>query len=361
MQIIDCGRIDDVAFICMEFVEGLDLQKWLKSHGAPPVEIALLMIRDLCRGLEHAHSRRITHRDIKPANILVAARPGERVPGRGIDIKITDFGSAVNAASDSTLVTGIGSPAYMSPEQIRDEALTFQTDIYSLGVVMFQLLTGQLPFSATNSYGLMYQIAHGDPVPLNVIRPDLPDQVVRIVHRAIEREPAYRYSSWNEFSFDLATLFETAILDHGEPGESEKFSVLRSLAFFNEFADSDLWEVLRISDWEDVAPGRLLMAEGSESDHFAILASGEVRIAKRGKLLAVLHAGDCFGEMVYLQPGEGGLRSADVSTATAARIITIHAGDLRHASESCQHRFDRAFMRLLVSRLTQANERLSHA
>ena len=132
----------------------------------------------------------------------------------------------------------------------------------------------------------------------------------------------------------------------------------RSLAFFNDFTDPELWEVMRISTWENLPAGTTIMQDGDRGDFFCILASGEVKVTKRKKLLNVLTPGECFGEMAYLSR-QGNERTADVASLSDSRIIRIRSADLDNASDACRHRFDRAFMAILVERLTLANIRLT--
>ena len=176
------------------------------------------------RALDFANRAGVIHRDIKPANILLH---GET------DIKISDFGSALITTSMVTQVSGIGSPAYMSPQQIKEHPLTLQTDIYSLGVVMYQLLTGQLPFQASNNFSMMYQITNVEPQPPSSLRPEIPPAVDRIVRKAMQRELEQRYQDWDEFSSDLAAVIssEQAAQKKEEFADSEKFNILRGLPF----------------------------------------------------------------------------------------------------------------------------------
>ena len=350
VQIFDAAIDEKIAYIAMEYVAGGTLEAHcrpdtLLDHGAV-VQIAF----KCSRALAFAHSIGVTHRDIKPANILLVS---------ATDIKISDFGSAFHVAATSTVITGLGSPAYMSPEQVRDEPLTLQTDIYSLGVVMYQMLTGVLPFQAGNSYGLMYQITHGQAVPIESHGHAIPPGMARIVNRSIERDRARRYQNWDEVSRDLAEFYDSMNpAADGPIADSAKFDTLRSLDFFAAFSDAELWEVLHLSIWQDIEPGRQLMHDGEEGDFFCVVATGEVVVSKRGRILNVLDSGECFGEMAYLSP-EGNWRSADVQTLTATRIITFHTPGLRKASAACQHRFDRAFLSILVRRLAMANDQLA--
>ncbi|MBI5167857.1 MAG: serine/threonine protein kinase [Candidatus Eisenbacteria bacterium] len=208
VQIIDCGRIDDVAFICMEFVEGLDLQKWLKSHGAPPVEIALLMIRDLCRGLEHAHSRRITHRDIKPANIMLTPE--------GV-IKIMDFGLARTGgeASEALTLVGavLGTPAYMSPEQASGEKVDERSDIFSAGVVAYELLGGRRPFDGDSYAKVLSAVLTADPTDIQRINPLVTDEVARILRGMLTKDASRRTQTIQQVRQELeAVIHEMGLL-----------------------------------------------------------------------------------------------------------------------------------------------------
>lgn len=356
VQIFDAVLEERMGYIAMEYVAGGTLEAYIDRAALLDPKQVVRIGYKCARALEYAARQGVIHRDIKPANILVAEAQDDE-----IEIKLSDFGSALHALADQTFVTGIGSPAYMSPEQVRDEDITHQTDIYSLGVVLYQLLAGQLPFHAGNSYGLMYQIAHGEPTSLGAVRPDLPAALGQVVHRMMERERTRRYADWAELSGDLASLFDDVTMRSNEVGATEKFTLLRSLPFFREFPDAQLWEALRFTSWQELEAGRRVIVDGTEGDFFCILAAGEVKVTKRGKLLNVLRAGDCFGEMSYLQPELGNSRTADVTTTEPALVVIVHTPDLRRASDACQHRFDQAFMRVLVDRLDLANRRLATA
>ena len=225
---------------------------------------------------------------------------------------------------------------------------------------MFQLLTGQLPYQASNNYSMMYQITNVEaPLPSS-LRKDIPLTVDKIVRKAMQKDLDRRYETWEAFSLDLAEAFRSENLGEQseEVADSEKFNTLRALSFFDEFSDAELWEVMRISSWEHHPGHTLLIQDGDKGEFFCVVAEGEVKVTKRGKLLNVLGAGECFGEMAYLSR-TGNQRLADVSTMGDARIIRIRTEDLQTASEPCRHRFDRAFMGILVERLALANTRLT--
>ena len=351
VQIYDAVVDSGMSYIVMEYVPGGTLEPFCNKDKLLPINKIVEIIFKCTRALGFANRLGVTHRDIKPANILLS---GET------DIKISDFGAALMAASDQTQLSGIGSPAYMSPQQIKEQPLNQQTDIYSLGVVMYQLLTGTLPFMATNSFSMMYQITNVEPTPPSSHRKEIPPPVDNIVKKAMQKELNRRYQSWEEFSLDLAEAFRSEHFgsQSQEVADSEKFNTLREMPFFSDFSDAELWEVLRISQWENLSAGSAILQDGDQGDFFCILASGEVKVTKKKKLLNVLTSGECFGEMAYLSRS-GKERIADVSAMRTSRIIKIRAEDLDRASDACRHRFDRAFMAILVERLTLANTRLT--
>ena len=172
-----------------------------------------------------------------------------------------------------------------------------------------------------------------------------------------------RYREWEEFSRDLAEVFRAERLGARkvqEFADSDKFETLRGLPFFAHFSDAELWEVARISTWRHAAAGEQIMREGEAGDFFCLLAEGQVKVTKKGKLLNLLRAGEPFGEMAYLSKKDR-QRGADVTVAADANIISVPTDSLAQASDSCRHKFDRAFMEILVERLSMANLRLSGA
>ncbi len=211
IQVIDCGRYEDVAYIAMEFVEGMDLKKWLEAHGTPPIEMALLMLRDLCKGLEHAHGHRIIHRDIKPANIMLTPDG---------TIKLMDFGLARSGAETSTQMTMVGSvmgtPAYMSPEQATGEVVDERSDIFSSGIVAYELLGGQRPFSGDSYSTVLRSILTVEPPEVTHFNPLVPEEVARIVRGMLQKDVSKRYASIGQVREDLEGVIEQLGLLRGK-------------------------------------------------------------------------------------------------------------------------------------------------
>jgi eukaryotic-like serine/threonine-protein kinase len=354
VAIYDAVADDEASYIVMEYVDGTTLEQYARLDNLLPVRSIVEITYKCARALEYAAQQGVIHRDIKPANILLA---GEA------DIKISDFGAALTEAAETTQVSGIGSPAYMSPEQVCEQSLTYQTDIFSLGVVMYQLLAGRLPFQGTNNYSMIYQIMNVEPAPPSEYRSEVPPRIDAIVMRALKKNTADRYQTWEEFAHDLVSALsperESArgAAGSGMP-ESEKFDTLRRLEFFKYFTDVELWEVLRLATWHRHPREAVLIQEGDIGSSFFIIAAGEVKVTKQERLLNVLKAGECFGEMAYLGRQKF-QRSASVVAMSEVTVIEIRAETLSRASELCRHHFHGAFLELLVDRLAMANLRLS--
>jgi eukaryotic-like serine/threonine-protein kinase len=350
-QIYDAVVDDEVAYIVMEYVAGGTLERFCQPDTLLFYERVVEIVFKCTRALNYAFRLGITHRDIKPANILLSSDE---------EIKISDFGAAITAGTDCTVVSGVGSPAYMSPEQVREESVDHRSDIYSLGVVMYQLLTGQLPYQASSNYNVIYQILNTPLTPPEVLRPGIPPSLAEMVEKAMAKDRFDRYQTWEAFAQDLAGVFRHRAPDghKAEFADSEKFSTLRALPFFELFSDVELWEVVHFSRWEQVPGGKAIMRDGEQGDFFCFLAEGELKVSKNGRTLNTLAAGDCFGEMAVI--GQGGhVRGADVVSTEPARIITIAGEALKRASDTCRMRFYEGFLQVLAARLTLANQRLA--
>ncbi|MEO8383778.1 MAG: serine/threonine-protein kinase [Betaproteobacteria bacterium] len=329
-------------YIVMEYVGGGSLKKFCTETNLLPVRQAVLIIFKACRALDYAFQNGVIHRDIKSANILLSERD---------DIKISDFGTAQISQATHTQIDGfVGSPAYMAPEQINEEPPSAQTDIYSLGVTMYELLAGRLPFQAANSVAMINKILNESATPLKSIRPDLPDELVVIVEKAMARDPAKRYPAWYAMARDLADTFPQLEKYSFEISSAEKFNSLRKLEFFRDFRDSELWEVLRGAVWENHSREKSLLLEGDVGHAFFIIVSGQVKVIKDDKLLNVLKDGDCFGEMAYLS-GDKARRTASIIAVSEVQLLRIQDVQLEQLSDACQLRFNRQFLRTLIERL----------
>lgn len=178
-------------FIVMEFVEGIDLYDLLAKVDRLPAEIAAIIALQAARALEHAHYRGVVHRDFKPSNLMLT-KQGE--------VKLMDFGIARDEAYDDLTRPGtaIGTPAYMSPEQIMGERVDFRSDIFSFGIVLYQMLTGQKPFTEDDTHSVMQRIVNEPFVRPRRLYPDIPWRLSRIIQRCLQKDPSRRYNSTEE-------------------------------------------------------------------------------------------------------------------------------------------------------------------
>jgi serine/threonine protein kinase len=351
-QIYDAVVEDKYSYIVMEYVEGGTLEKFCKPENLlEPREVAEIIFKCV-RALAFAQTLGLTHRDIKPGNILHSD---------GTEIKIADFGASINKISDRTIITNVGSPAYMAPELVTGAAqASHLTDIYALGVVMYYMLAGKLPFAGANTMSVIYQIVNTEPDPPSAHRQGISPELQTIVMKAMAKDPANRFANWDDFGAALAEIWKK---EHKEEkrdqSDTERFSLLRTLPFFREFPENELWEVMKISKWAKFKPDTALIKEGTTGDSFFVLAGGYVRVTRGKRTLSVLTAGDCFGEMSYLAHKGDPHRSATVTTTSDAIVMKIRAEDLRGASLSCRRLFDERFLNTLVERLENANQQLA--
>lgn len=354
VQIFDAVVEQQFSYIVMEYVEGGTLEKFCRLENLlEPVEVAEIVFKCV-RALAFAHAEGLTHRDIKPGNILY---------GGNKNIKVADFGTAINRMSDRTIIAQVGSPAYMAPELITGIVqASHLTDIYALGVVMYHLLAGRRPFLAQNTSSLTYQIVNIDPEPPSRHRPGVSPEIDAIVMRAIARDVANRYQSWDEFGQDLVTSWkqEAQQQEDRDASDTVRFSVLSALSFFEEFPEGELWEVLRIGKWTKFPAETVLIKQGDAGDSSFVLVRGHIKVTRGKRTLNLLAAGDCFGEMSYLAR-RSRQRSATVTTISDCVVIKIRAEDLRGASPYCKQLFDQQFVRTLIERLEAANKQLEEA
>jgi eukaryotic-like serine/threonine-protein kinase len=351
VDILDAVAEPDHSYLVMEYVAGTALDAHADVSSLLPLDKVVEIIFKCIRALEYAFQHGVIHRDIKPGNILLSAA-GET--------KVSDFGASFQQrpGQETTQISGIGSPAYMSPEQIRMEPLTHQTDIYSLGVTMYRLLTGRLPYQATTQAALTHAILNTQPVRPGMLRPELPPLLDKIVMSAMHKEPAGRYGSWLDFGKELGQAFSTLRLVGDTLSDSAKFNELRQMAFFEGFGDVALWEVVRIGAWKKIPAGSVIIREGDHGDSFYLLISGEVSVTLSGKQLNTVKPGGCFGEILYFTEHIE-RRTTTITASSDVTVIEIKAEALRAATDACQVSLNKAFMRVLIDRLMQANMQLA--
>jgi serine/threonine protein kinase len=349
LSVLDAGEDGEQPYIVLEFLDGGDtLKSYIDKENLLSIERAVEILFQCAKALDYAHRRGVIHRDIKATNIMLTA------DGR---VKICDFGIAQYSMADETQVMGLlGSPRYMSPEQAREEDVTSQTDIYSLGVVAYEVLTGRAPCAANGLSKLINQILHEEPTPIRDIRPEVPEKLAQIVAKAMAKDLDVRYKAGQEMAVDLAGLFAHLEAPAEPPPDEDKFSSVRNLAFFNEFADEEVSEVIAAAEWKQFQPLDSIVDEGTLEHSFFIIVSGDVAVVKNAKQISTLSKGDCFGEMSYVSKTQ---RSASIVAVSDVELLRIDAALMEQASTATQLRFNQIFLRTLIERLATTSEELA--
>ena len=342
VRLLDADGDADPPYLVLEYVDGQALSSFTDVEQALPISQVIDIAFKCCGALEYANEKGLVHRDVKPANLILQAD--------GV-VKVTDFGTALSLRSDTTQVTGlVGSPSYMAPEQVREQTCTFQSDMFSLAVVVYELLTGRKPFDGESDFATMYKIGTLDPPAPSLLRAELPVALDGVLSRALAKKPQDRYSRWSDFADALLAVNRRMPLRSATEREGERFTQLRALAFFCDFHDGALWETLRLATLTPFARGSVLTREGDPGDSFFLILEGKVTVTRNAWKLTTLPAGVTLGEMTYLNPGTM-TRSATAIAATDVLALEIRNEALQNASEELQTRFDKAFIKLLVRRL----------
>ncbi len=206
---------DRLIYLVLPFLEGVQLREHETRRGAFPVGEAVPLLVQICHGLQHAHELQIIHRDLKPENVMLVPQPGEGLEYRAV---VMDFGLAKERRAGTEVAkltaTGIvlGTPEFMSPEQIRGKPLDGRSDVYALGVLAFELLTGQLPFPGKSAQETMIARLRGAPAKLRDVRPELPAKLEAVLLKALAIDPAERFASMDEMAHALDAAGSTGML-----------------------------------------------------------------------------------------------------------------------------------------------------
>lgn len=359
VQIYDAVVDPAESYLVMEYVNGTTLRPYCRADQLLPLELIVEIGFKCAMALGYVYRQGLIHRDVKPANLLAVINNGHIT-----DVKISDFGSALNMASETTQVYRVGSLAYMSPEQLDGNQLDCRADMYSLGAVLYHLIAGRPLFDSTSQSAMMNQIYSAEPTLLSSLRSGVGPGVDSVILSAVAKRPEDRYRSWDDFAQALSSLITTQQVPRGHLQgvlDSERFNLLRTLDFFSNFGDVELWEVVHRAKWQRFPFGHALYTKGEEGNTFHIIAQGEVEVYRDGDKVAQLGSGTSVGEMAYLAPSpELRRHSTNVVVTDPATTISFTPETLAQVSPNCRHLFDEAFIRVLVRRLHVAHEALAH-
>ena len=344
MPIYDAGEEDGKYYVVTEHIQGArTLAAYCRPDNLLRVDDVVETIYKCAKALHYAHGRGVIHRDIKPSNLMLTTDN---------DVRIIDFGIAICSDSDVSRIEGIaGSPSYMSPEQVQSEELTPRSDIYSLGAVLYELLTGFRPFRADNLSKLLHQIVYATPPPIHTYRDDIPEELETVVALAMQKDTEKRCTDGNAMAADLTRVHKDLRTKYDSLDNQEHFDLLRTLKFFHEFSHAEIWEVLRASNWHEYKDGEEIVREGEMDDRFYIIVSGQAAVEANGISLGAIEDGSCFGETSYVR---GAKRTASIKAKGPATILRVSSTLMEQVSSACQLRFNKVFLRSLITRLQGA-------
>ncbi len=353
LPIYDAGEENDRYYVVMEHVHGArTLAAYCDPQNLLRIPDVVEIIFKCAKALHYSHGRGVVHRDIKPSNIMLTTDS---------DVRIIDFGISLRDGSETSQINGIaGSPSYMSPEQVQGGDITHRSDIYSLGAVMYELLTGFRPLRAPMLSKLLHQIVYSSPAAMHKHRPGLSEILEEVVAKAMQKQPDQRYRNGLDLASDLTRVFQQLQQQEDQIDQQQRFDQLRKLSFFHDFSHGEIWEVLRASDWHTYAPGQEIVREGEMDDRFYIIVDGTVQVHRNASVVGQLQQGDCFGETSYVQNAR---RTATIKAYKSVTLLRVSSTLLEQVSAACQLRFTKMFLRSLIRRLQRADEihRATHA
>jgi len=347
--ILDAVVGTDSGHIAIEYVPGGDLSQRIKANSLFSIGDAIQVAFKCCGALDYAFRQGVVHRDIKPANIMVV---------KDSDVKITDFGAALLRRSDITSLLHVGSPAYMSPEQISSETLTHQSDMFSLGIVLYELLTAQRPFHAATVNAMLERVMSDTPAAPSSVRHEVPKELDAIVLTALAKDPAARFGNWADFALELVKVGRLSVYQQ-TISDIERFEALRRVDMLKKLDDGQIWELVRAGRWNRLPKQTQIIRENEPGTSLFFLAKGQAKAVRHGQSLNLIGAGECFGEMSYIR--DGMQRQATIEALTEVVVAEFESAALEQTSPGCQLHFTRGIVRTLVERLELANTRLEQA
>jgi serine/threonine protein kinase len=351
VDLYEAGVTDDFGYLVMEYVNGDTLQAYVQPDKLLPEETVVEIIYKVCNALDYAASMGLLHRDIKPANVMLAADKS---------VKVTDFGTCYLTNTEETQVFDVGTPSYMPPEQFTRQTPTVQSDIYAVGVMAYQLLTGVLPFNADALASLVHAKLYEDFVPIETRRKGIAPALRRTIQRAMDRNLDVRYRTWQALCEDLALSLPQINQPRAVMSDSARFDVLRKLSFFSGFPDAQLWEAVRAARWREETASTVIFEEGSVGAAVYIIISGEAIVTRGGAMLNTIGAGECFGEIAFIDESWP-VRSATVVAHSPVVLMEMDAETLRQSSDAMNNAFSRALTKTLIGRIRSADQRLLDA
>ncbi len=348
---IDAGVDEGRRYIVMEYVPGAQtLADFAVKERLLPVADVLQIMQQCAMAFDYAHTKGVVHRDIKPTNIMLDL---DR------QVKIGDFGVALIDRDDvdQTQVIGrLGSPRYMSPEQLLAGEVTNQSDIYSLGVVTYELLTGISPFAGKHVGEIARKVLKEPHRPIRELNADVPEPLANVIDRTLKKHPAGRYRTAMELAGDLQIIQADLEFTVRKRTGPDAVRALRELSAFNSFQTSDLSELLAVAVWEEYAEKAAIVVEGQGDTTALVVVKGKVGVYAGDTRVARLGPGTTFGDFGLVETGELG---AEVRAAEVTTVLRISAGEATRLSPTCAQRFYRMLASGYAVRLQQLQRRIA--
>lgn len=342
VAVYDAGVGDRQTFIVMEYIKAKSLASMMMNKEEIPVSKAIDIAFKCCKALEYAHSKNVVHRDIKPANILIT---------QDGNVKIVDFGVAKVRNEVDTFTSGIfGSPLYMSPEQIEEQEVGPSTDLYALGVVLYEILSGERLYQADNVHTLMYKILNEKPKPLADFGIEHAEKLQPIIDQALEKQREHRYPAAADFAAAIRSVDLALRYEESEIIKNVNADQASTLSFFNEFDRKQLSEFVDLATWLRIKQDETIISAGEIDQTFYVIVSGKAVVYRLNEPVKTLNEGDCFGEM-------GLLRNENSSTSIVANsdmlLMKLTTSDLDKMSITLQAQFYKAVSHSVMKRLSE--------
>ena len=347
-------------YLVMEYVAGMTLKEYLAQVGTVPYTEVLQIMFDCCKALDYVHFHKIVHRDIKLGNIMY--NPNYAM------VKLMDFGIAdqINFKASK----GVGTLYYMSPEHFKEGAgLTAQTDIFALGAVMYQLITGKPAFQGKDVETVVDNIKHKQPIPLQHYRSDAPQELSDILNKALEKNPDDRYPSALAFATAIQKLLDK-LMEGGELEEeiteeksgrfnsNDDYVFLRDNSWFRDFPPNLIEELVNSGSIQTFDANELIVTEGEIADSFYTIISGSTEVIKNSEVVAHMGPGDSFGELGHVT--DNSRRTASVRTTDVTKVLNVSTDTLETLSCESQAQLYKGFLKTTIERLTALQDSMQH-
>ncbi len=348
VTVYDAGQEAELNFLVMEAVSGNSLKTVGKGQKLLPPHRAIEVIIECCQALDYSHKHGVVHRDIKPANIMMS---------KNGSVKLLDFGIAVSTSLDDdfgSIGPTLGTPNYMSPEQIRGKLIGPTSDFYSLGTVLFELLTGKQLFKAKKVKDLFRVVVSEIAPRLVDIRPDLPLELSEIIARMLHKLPEQRFQSGEKIVNELSPIADKLrIMAKRSEQQRRYIKRLGRLLFFKNFDDSEIAVFLNHAEQKTYFAGDLLLDEGDRSRRFCVITQGIALVRRNGSVTKVLGQGDTFGEHGFIYDHES---QEQISSLSGLNVLEIMPDFLTELAPGTHLHFYKSISESLMNKLARIDQ-----